>query len=248
MATGVLVVAVGPATRFLQYLPLEPKVYRGVIRFGVVTDSMDREGKVVQTLPTPNDLMDRIQDSLPAFRGSIEQIPPMHSAIKRDGKPLYEYARKGQEVERHPRKVHIDSYDVLSVSNDDVEVRVVCSGGTYVRSLAHDLGQAVGCGAHLIELRREAVGRFKIESAIELANIEESHLIPLKDALSPMPQVCLSAEAVSDIRMGRQIPDPSDFDTELVTLVDESGAAFGIARRNNQKLQPECVIPIGANL
>ena len=123
MATGVLVVAVGPATRFLQYLPLEPKEYEATIAFGTETDTQDAEGSVLATAPVPSDLDRRVEELLPEFLGPIEQLPPMFSAVKRAGKPLYAYARKGEEVDRTPRTVYVDVFEPLG----DGRYRIVCS-------------------------------------------------------------------------------------------------------------------------
>ena len=246
LASGLLVVAVGPATRFLQYLPLAPKVYVGEVTFGVETATMDAEGEAVAEQEPPADLESHIRNALPDFIGLIQQIPPMYSAIKKDGKPLYTYARAGQEVERKPRTVHIDSLDLVSLEGPVATVRVVCSGGTYVRSLANDLGRKVGCGAHLSALRREAVGRFRVDQALDLDSVAVEKLIPLKAALPPLPLVSLDADQTLRIREGRQV-EVDGFDSAiLVGLTDPKGAVLGIARTLGHALQPECVIPAEA--
>ena len=241
-ATGVLVVAVGPATRFLQYLPLEPKEYRGRIHFGVETTTYDAEGEVVATLPVPSDLKGAIDQALPKFRGLIEQLPPMYSAVKVDGKPLYKYARQGQELQREFRRVHIDTFEI-SGDGPERDFRVVCSGGTYIRSLAHDLGQALGCGAHLSGLQRVAVGRFHIDDAVAIEDIGPKDLIPLKEALPPMPLFQVTDGQLSYVREGRAIGMADPPDVPLVALLDDTGEVFSIARVHGNVLQPECVIP-----
>jgi tRNA pseudouridine55 synthase len=246
LATGILVVAVGPATRFLQYLPLEPKVYLAEVTFGVVTTTMDGEGEVVSTAEPPTDLETQLRNVLPTFGGLIEQMPPMYSAIKKDGKPLYAYARAGQEVERKARTVHLESIDVLSVDSPKVALRVTCSGGTYVRSLANDIGEAVGCGAHLSALRREAVGRFRLEESMSLDDVAVEKLMPLKDALPPMPLVYLDVDQTQRIREGRQVDVEVEVRAGLVGLVGPNDAVVGIARAMDHTLQPECVIPAEA--
>lgn len=248
LATGALVVAVGPATRFLQYLSLEPKEYVGTVTFGVTTSTLDREGEILQELPVPPNLSQILADSLAGFTGLIEQIPPMYSAIKKDGKPLYELARQGKTVERRPRRVHIDTLEVLKLESPEAEMRVVCSGGTYVRTLADDIGKAVGCGAYLSSLRRTRVGRFNLENAVSLDAAAPDHLIPLSEALDPMPMVCLNEDQVADIRMGRLLTIDKLFeDDSLVGLVG-NGSIVGVARSQNGRLQPECVIPAEALL
>lgn len=243
LATGLLVVAVGPATRFLQYLPLEPKEYVAEITFGRATSTYDLEGESIQESPVPADLSAAIDQALPQFLGLISQLPPMYSAVKIDGKPLYHYARQGKMIEREPRNVHIEAFDITPLADDRVEARIVCSGGTYIRSLAHDLGQAMGCGAHLSKLNRTQVGRFTVEEGKTLEDAQPSDLVPLKEALLPMPMVPLDEVQVQHIREGRQVglmEMPSD---TTVALLDTQGEVFSVARVHGHLLQPECVIP-----
>jgi len=243
LATGLLVVAVGPATRFLQYLPLEPKEYVAHITFGKATSTYDLEGETIQESALPDDLEKAILDALPQFKGLISQLPPMYSAVKIGGKPLYQYARQGKEIEREPRNVHIDAFEFKMLSEDTIEARIVCSGGTYIRSLAHDLGQAMGCGAHLSKLHRAKVGRFTIEQATPLDEAAPKHLLTLKEALLPMPLVPLTETQVHHIREGRQIGLMDMPGSALVGLLDVNGEVFSVARVQGDLLQPECVIP-----
>jgi len=245
-ATGLLVVAIGPATRFLQYLPMEPKEYTGIIRFGIETTTQDADGEVVAESAIPSDLRSAIESSLPQLIGEISQMPPMYSAIKHGGKPLYAYARAGRDVERQSRTVYIKAFDLLSLGEDRMEFRVVCSGGTYVRTLAHDLGQAVGCGAHLSSLRRTMVGRFQIDEAVSLDAVNSSALLPLAKVLAPMPIVGLEPRQVADIREGRAIPIAEPPPGRLAALTDERGEVFCVAEVQGAVLQPHCVIPQGA--
>ncbi|MBV6458240.1 MAG: tRNA pseudouridine synthase B [Fimbriimonadaceae bacterium] len=245
-ATGLLVVAIGPATRFLQYLPMEPKEYTGRIRFGIETTTQDAEGDTVQERPLPGDLTDRITETLPSFIGEIQQTPPMYSAIKRDGKPLYAYARAGQEVERQDRTVYIKEFKSGGIEADQMEFLVVCSGGTYVRTLAHDLGQAVGCGAHLASLRRTRVGRFSVDQAVALDALDHGTILPLSQALPPMPILSLGFQQVAAIREGRAIPFAEPPSARLAALADENGEVFSVAEVQGAVLQPQCVIPVGA--
>jgi tRNA pseudouridine55 synthase len=243
MATGLLVVAVGPATRFLQYLPLEPKEYVADITFGRSTTTYDAEGETAQEGPVPQDLLGTIENELPKFRGLIQQLPPMYSAIKVAGKPLYSYARQGQEIRRDPRTVHISVFEILESDETSCKARVVCSGGTYIRSLAHDLGQALGCGAHLSGLVRTRVGRFGIEEGHELADVSPKHLISLRDALPPMPLIQLDDAQTHNLREGRAIALSAPVGAPTVGLVEPSGNVFSVARVQGDMLQPECVIP-----
>lgn len=244
LATGLLVVAVGPATRFLQYLPLEPKEYVGVIRFGIETTTQDAEGEVVAQKPVPKDLLFEVDYAMPEFKGSIQQIPPMYSAVKKEGKPLYTYARRGEAVEREPRSVFISEVEVLGQDGNDVEIRVVCSGGTYMRTYAHDLGQRLGCGAHLASLRRTRVGKFEIEDAVSLEEVSEDDLWPLAEALPPTPLVSLTHRQVESIRQGQSIGYSRAPGGVVCGLVGPDGEVVGMARIHGQELQPEVVIPL----
>lgn len=244
LATGLLVVAVGPATRFLQYLPLEPKEYVGTIRFGVETTTQDAEGEVVAEKPVPGDLMSEIAEVLAEFKGSIQQLPPLYSAVKKEGKPLYVYARRGEEVERERRTVFISEAELLAQTGNEVDVRVVCSGGTYMRTWAHDLGQRLGCGAHLSALRRTRVGKFAIEDAVTLEEVEPGDLRPLVEALPPVPLVEITHRQAEAIRHGQAIGFPRPPAGLVCGLVGPDGDVIGMARIQGQELQPECVIPV----
>lgn len=244
LATGLLVVAVGPATRFLQYLPLEPKIYEGVFRFGHSTNTYDAEGERSEAKPVPADLGAAIDAALPAFKGLIQQIPPAYSAIKVKGKPLYKYARAGGEMPvREPRTVHIGEYQLLELGEDWARFRIACSGGTYIRSLAHDLGEAIGCGAYLESLLRTHVGRFSVDEGTDLNEAHPSQLLPLRESLPPMPLITLTEEQVRSVREGRAIDAGTPPDVSLVALCEPNGTVFSVARVQGNLLQPECVIP-----
>jgi tRNA pseudouridine55 synthase len=245
LATGLLVVAVGPATRFLQYLPLEPKEYVAQIQFGQSTTTYDREGEVTAESPVPNDLRAAVERELPRFSALIQQIPPMYSAVKVAGKALYKHARAGTEIVREPRSVHIGAFEIIEAApaNASVTARIVCSGGTYIRTLAHDLGQAVGCGAHLSGLNRTKVGRFELDEARHLDAVTPDFLLPLEEALRPMPMLELSPQQTLNVREGRQIGIPEIIDSPLVGLLEPGGELFSVARVHGNLLQPECVIP-----
>lgn len=256
LATGLLVVAVGPATRFLQYLPLEPKQYVARIRFGQATSTYDAEGEVTSEGPVPDDLLGAFQSVAPRFLGLIQQQPPMFSAVKVDGQPLYKMARKGQEVERAFRTVHIGRMDPVQdvtvlppalardLRPDEMLVDVECSGGTYVRSVAHDLGQAMGCGAHLTGLHRTGVGRFRVQDACALDEIAPDQLVGLEVALQPMAMAPIDDRRIEFVRHGRQIRVEGVPDG-LVALLDGKGRVFSVARIEDAVAHPECVIPDG---
>lgn len=243
LATGLLVVAVGPATRFLQYLPLEPKVYEAEITFGQSSTTYDAEGERTDFVQPPADLRAALDAIIPQFLGLIQQIPPSYSAIKVNGQPLYKLARQGQMVEAEPRTVHIGELTLISVEENRVRARIECSGGTYIRTIAHDLGQALGCGAYLTGLVRTQVGRFALEQAVPLESITADCLLPLKDALPPMPLIYIDESQTAAIREGRAITLNTATDRPLVALVEPRGEVFSVARLTGDQLQPECVIP-----
>jgi tRNA pseudouridine55 synthase len=242
LATGLLVVAVGPATRFLQYLPLEPKVYEGIFEFGRATTTYDAEGETASDGIVPDDLEAALQAVFPQFTGLIQQLPPMYSAVKVGGKPLYKYAREGKVLEREPRTVHIDTLDIQDIE-PRAKIRVVCSGGTYIRSLAHDIGAAIGCGGFLAGLLRTDVGRFSLTDAVPLAEATPGHLIPLRLALPPMPLIPLTDVQTASVREGRTVLIAEPPSGNVAALLDPSGEVFSVARVVGNLLQPECVIP-----
>lgn len=248
LATGVLVVAVGPATRFLQYLPLEPKEYIGEVTFGKTTTTYDGEGEVIEERPVPADLEVRLNRASEKFVGPIVQLPPVYSAIKVNGKPMYEYARKGVEMERRPREVHIERFEILSVDGNVAKIKIVCSGGTYVRSLAFDLGEEIGCGAYLSGLVRSRVGKFGLEAAVLPDAATEIDLIPLSKALPPVPIVALNEGQVQHIREGRTIRLKNPLSAKLVALADPQGEVFSMGQCNGPLVKPECVIPASSQV
>ena len=171
MATGVLPVFVGRATRAVDFVAEGEKEYIATLRLGLVTDTQDTTGTVLEQNPVPADARQKLEAILPRFTGEIEQVPPMYSAIKIRGKKLYELARKGVEVERKPRTVTIHALEVVDGSDSDFTLRVVCSKGTYIRTLCHDIGQALGCGGTMAQLRRTRVGQFALEDAVALEDL-----------------------------------------------------------------------------
>jgi tRNA pseudouridine55 synthase len=243
LASGLLVVAVGPATRFLQYLPLEPKIYSASVTFGTETASYDREGDIVKEAPVPADLAKKVTEVIPTLVGSQSQLPPMFSAVKVNGQPLYKLARQGLEVERKPRNIHIESIDILAFRDNTVDIDIECSGGTYIRTLAHDLGQAVGCGAHLSGLVRTHIGQFSLEDAISPFDASEDNIIPLSKALVPIPMRNLSELELMRVRNGGSVANTIFEDEALVALADGNGNVISIAKVDDNVLKPECVIP-----
>ena len=212
IATGLLPLCFGDATRLSQFLLDADKRYWTVFRLGADTTTYDSEGTVTQTRPvnvTHADMARILAD----FMGTITQIPPMYSAIKRGGQPLYKLARAGQVVEREPREITVHGLKLLNLEGDRLELKIHCSKGTYIRTLAHDIGEALGCGAHVIELRRLSVGGLYIEQAITmseleaLANPEEraQKLLPLDAVLSGIPDIHLTPLAAHYLRQGQPV-------------------------------------------
>lgn len=211
LATGVLVICLGKATRLSEYVMGGSKEYRAHIRFGTVTDTYDAEGRIVSQHSIDDLSRTAIEEALADFRGDIGQVPPMYSALKCAGKPLYELARKGVTVERPARPVTIHELEILSWNCPDLQLRIVCSKGTYVRTLAHDLGQSVGVGGFLSALRRWRVGSFELAEAVTVAELEarpedwKKWLIPPAVALADKPQVQVDAETARCIGYGQSV-------------------------------------------
>jgi tRNA pseudouridine55 synthase len=199
LATGVLVVCIDQATRISEYLMGHAKIYRARVRLGIATNTYDAEGEVTATHEVKVTEAE-LRSALSHFVGPIDQVPPMHSAIKQGGQKLYDLARQGIEVDRPARSVMIHSLELINFESPDLSIEVKCSAGTYIRSIAHDLGVQLGCGAHLIELQRTASGPYSIEQAIDLDQFEaaarddhwQAHLHSIDEALSDWPSVTLN--------------------------------------------------------
>lgn len=186
MATGLLIMLVGKATRISQYLISLDKEYTGTIEFGKVTDSQDAEGQVMETRPVPPLPRAEVEQAMRGFLGDQYQMPPMFSAIKIDGVPLYKKARKGEDVVREPRFIRVSAFDLTDFALPRIDFRLRCSKGTYVRTIAHDLGQKLGCGAHLAALRRTATDKFNVSQALTLDQIMSLSLPEIEQRLIPM--------------------------------------------------------------
>src|SRR5471030_2214470 len=190
MATGLLIILVGKATSVSQYLISLDKEYEGTIELGKVTDTQDADGEVMETRPVPPLTEAEVATTIKTFLGDQYQMPPMYSAIKIKGVPLYKSARKGEEIVREPRFIRVMSWDILRFAPPQIDFRLRCTKGTYVRTLAHDLGQKLGCGAHLTALRRTATDRLNVAQALTMEQIEalpltelEKHLLPARDVV-----------------------------------------------------------------
>lgn len=214
LATGLLPLCFGEATKFSADLLDADKTYEAVLQLGVTTDSGDAEGRVTATA-TVDVKNEQISAVLPQFIGHIAQVPPMYSALKRDGRPLYELARQGIEVEREERAVTIYAIDCLDFSGETLTLRVACSKGTYIRVLAADIGKALGCGAHLAALRRTVVGDIQLDKAVTLAELEGldeagrmAHLLPVDALLQSLPEVVVEGLEAERFRHGNPVALP----------------------------------------
>lgn len=246
IATGLLVMAVGDATRFLLYLETNPKVYEGTARLGISTTTQDSEGEVVSRRPIDGVELDTIRDAAAQHTGEIEQIPPMFSAVKVEGKRLYKLARQGVEVERKPRRVTVTEFEPLAYGTGLLSFRVQCSTGTYVRTLVHDLGEALCVGAHMTSLRRTRMGRFEVADAKLPESCGIADLTPLEDALSPIPMIRLPEDVAIRARQGNEFAFTGEVPGDLLGLLDDAGF-FAIARKLDKGLwQPERVVPAGS--
>jgi tRNA pseudouridine55 synthase len=216
LATGVLPLCFGEATKFSQYLLTSDKRYVVRIRLGVATDSGDADGEVIATRPVPDLTANEVERALDSFRGEIEQVPSMFSAIKHQGQPLYKLARQGIEVERESRPVTIFENELLALEGDELTLSIHCSKGTYVRTIAEDLGEMLGCGAHVTALRRTAAGPYQesdlltfetLESALEEGSLDR-FLLPVSSAVGDWPEVSLSDDTAYYLRQGQPVMVP----------------------------------------
>ncbi len=212
MATGLLPLCFGEATKFSQSLLDADKGYDATVCLGVTTDSDDAEGRVLETRPVAVSL-EQVEAVLAQFVGEIQQIPPMHSALKRDGKPLYELARQGLEVERAPRRVSLHRIELLSFDGERLAIRVSCSKGTYIRTLARDIGERLGCGAHLCALRRTVTGGLDLSGAMTLAALaalspeeRDARLLAPDVLLAPLPRADVAEGDVARFLNGQPVP------------------------------------------
>ena len=212
-ASGVLVILVGPAVRLSQYISEEDKRYQANIKLGEKTDTYDTEGKITGTSEV-DVTHAQLEESLKQFVGEIEQVPPPYSAVKVKGRHAYDLARKGEEVKLEPRLINVHSLDLLEWNSPEAVIDLHCSSGTYVRSLAYDLGEMLGCGGNLTGLRRTKSGRFTLRDAVPLRKLTEAfennswyqYLVPAAEALSDWPSITLSNEEVELVKHGHRIP------------------------------------------
>lgn len=246
-ASGVLVVLIGPAVRLSEFVSAEDKRYQATIRLGSSTDTYDSEG-------TPSAEVDvdvsreRFDELLLSYVGEIEQIPPAYSAIKVQGKKAYEMARRGEEVKLEPRIINVHSLEILEWELPEVVVDVHCSSGTYVRSLAHDIGEELGVGGHLAGLRRTKSGHFTLRDSVSLRQLRDEfeagtwaqHLIPAAEALGDWPAVTLDEDMLKKVRNGNRIPAEAGVSGQARALSEE-GDLVAIIEVDGDEWQPRKV-------
>jgi len=242
-ASGVLVVLLGPAVRLSEYVSASEKRYQAVIELGITTDTYDLEGQVTRRSPV-DITYEEFEQALQSFVGEFEQKPPAYSAIKVKGEKAYEMARRGEDVELEPRLIQVHELELLDWDPPEAVIDIQCSSGTYVRSLAHDLGEKLGCGATLTGLRRTKNGRFGLRDAVSLRKLQEAfangdwyqYLIPAAEALGDWYTVELTVEQVDEVRHGHRVPAAEPVEEgkwaravsqegELVALMEYDSAA-----------------------
>jgi tRNA pseudouridine55 synthase len=269
-ATGVLVMLVGRATRLAQFLDKDAKEYEAILRFGFETDTGDRTGTPKSEVQSSKSIsIGDLENILPKFCGEIEQTPPMYSAKKVAGKKLYELARKGIEIEREPVKVTIYELETIEPQRtqskseetknqepktEDRALRVVCSAGTYIRTLVQDIGVKLGTGAHLAELRRTRAGKFDLSQAVTLEELEAivaagklgDYLISMNEAVAHLPPIVLSEKEIEETRNGKKLRVETDdlTDNQTARMIDaaENLIAIGFYKKAEKSVQPKLVL------
>ncbi len=207
-AAGVLPVCLGQATRLVEYLSYDHKEYLCELTLGITTTTQDAWGEIIHREDANQITLPRIEEVLCSFEGEICQIPPMYSAVKRDGVPLYKLARKGEEIERAPRKIYIKKITLLDYQHPQLFILVNCSKGTYIRTLCHDIGSALGVGGIMSFLLRTRVGNFTLEQSFtleEIQELKEAVLLPLTSALVGLPKIYLSLDDISRLKTGQMV-------------------------------------------
>jgi len=250
MATGVLVLALGKVTRLIKFIQDQDKEYVATALFGVATDTLDADGAVLTREPMDFD-EDDLRAIVPRFTGTIAQIPPMVSALKKDGRRLYELAREGEVVEREARQIEVHELEILSVGPPpypEVEFRVVCGKGTYVRSLADDMAGVLGGDAHLTSLRRTRIGSFGVGDSVTIDDLEnwEAYLMSPAEAMSAFEDVTVDDETAAGVRNGMRFvggPLLSGPEGEPFSVKDEGGELLAVYSRMGEQARPEVVLP-----
>ncbi|HAT39230.1 tRNA pseudouridine(55) synthase TruB [Polynucleobacter necessarius] len=256
MATGLLPICLGEATKYSQGLLEVDKTYIARVRFGSRTDTGDAEGQIIEELPLPvftsdSEIKVALDALLPKFTGAISQVPPMYSALKRDGKPLYEYARAGVELERTPRDIAIHAIRWTEMQWPEATLEVSCSKGTYIRVLAEDIGNALGCGAHSVGLRRTEVGHLNLEQSFTIESIQNGlqntvdYLLPVDALLQTLPHLTVDEQQAKRLEMGQRVPLSLPSIEALVRIYRATAAPhnfIGIADWHSGVLHPKRLI------
>ncbi|MGC2175900.1 MAG: tRNA pseudouridine(55) synthase TruB [Acidimicrobiales bacterium] len=248
MATGLLVIAVGPSTRLLRFAQSETKRYKGVVTFGVRTDSLDADGEVLERRDVPAFSVDAVNEQAAAMLGSQEQTPPMVSAIKVRGRRLHELAREGVEVEREPRAVSIDDFRVAPIDDVTWSFDVTCSTGTYVRVLLSDLAERLGTIGHLSALRRISSGHHDVRDALTYFELEDrvslgtTVLAPPRTFVEHLPSLTVSELDEQRLRQGQRVDVETPEGDEFAALND-AGSLVAVVRRRGDSVQPVVVLP-----
>jgi tRNA pseudouridine55 synthase len=244
LATGLLPICFGEATKFSMALLDADKTYRAMLRLGQTTTTGDAEGEITSEHPVEVQQSD-VDTVLARFRGEIQQLPPMHSALKHKGKPLYEYIRKGETIERELRNVVIHELILNSFSGNELDITVRCSKGTYIRTLAEDIGAALGCGAHLIGLRRTAIAHFDLNDAYnwpQLAAMSDEEraacVLPLESLMPDMPRLQLDAEQIKRLAQGQRLGLDTGLPDGKVSLHGPQGF-IGVGLLQGRRLAPD---------
>lgn len=252
LATGMLPLCFGRATKFAAYLLDSDKCYRTIAKLGVTTTTADTEGDILETADVPVLTPEMVEAVVAPFRGVISQIPPMYSALKHQGRPLYELARKGMTVEREPRQVTIHSLEANIVADDEIELIIRCTKGTYVRTLVEDIGAALGCGAHVSALRRDFVSPYQdgkmhsLEALVALKGDKPSHvldslLLPIESALGHFPVLEVASADCFYLKLGNEITLGDASTPGFVRLY--SGAGFiGLGEVKEGQLVPRKMV------
>ena len=252
LATGLLVICFGRATKISDYLLNADKEYRVTVKLGITTDTGDADGTIIMQQDASHITDKNILDNISKLIGEIEQIPPMHSALKHKGKRLYVLAREGKQVERKPRSVVIYKFELLARNADVLKTHVYCSKGTYIRTLIEDLGTLLGCGAHVTELRRVSLGPFankKMHTLEELKHCEhqgdaalDDLLTPIDQALQTWPALLLNETLMTEVVHGHPVFVPKTPDQGVVRLYDSNRHFFGVGRiLNDGRIAPKCL-------
>lgn len=249
LATGVLPICFGEATKFAQLLTDENKTYLATLQFGTTTTTGDKEGEILSVVPGQVTEAD-IARVLPSFMGTINQVPPMYSALKVNGKPLYAYAREGQDLARTPRQITIHALTLLRCVDNQAEIAVTCSKGTYIRTLAEDIGQQCGLGAHLTALRRTATATYQISQTVRLEDLidmppeaRDALLLPVDSALQSLPKLDVHADAAYYFKQGNPVWIAGNVPAGELRIYTTEGQFLGIGEQQRDgRIAPRRVV------